>query len=295
MEHAGERAVRLRAGAAVEAREVGAAVPAVAARFLGEQRLVVIGAADGDGAVWASPLTGPPGFVATDGERTIVVDRLPGAGDPLAGRFGAEHDIGLLAIDPATRRRMRANGRARRTADRLVIDTDQVYANCLKYLQTRYPQGAPSAPTARAARRTGSLSAAQRRRVAAADTFFIASTAPDLGADAAHRGGNPGFVTVTGARHLSWPDYAGNAMFSTLGNLELDGRCGLLFVDWEHGHTLQLTGRARVDWDADRAATTPGAQRFVDFEVEQVVDVTAGLGMRWSFGGYSRFNPPPPS
>ncbi|MFG2039768.1 pyridoxamine 5'-phosphate oxidase family protein [Dactylosporangium sp. NPDC048998] len=291
MDHAGERAVRHKAGAAVGGRDVRADVPAVAARFLGEQRLVVIGAADGDGAVWASPLTGPPGFVTTAGEHTIVVDRLPGPGEPLDGRFDAERDIGMLAIDPATCRRMRANGRARRAADRLVIDTNQVYANCLKYLQTRYPRGDRPATTARVARRATALTVAQQRWIAAADTFFIASAVPGLGADASHRGGNPGFVTVADARHLSWPDYAGNGMYMTLGNLELDPRCGLLFVDWEHGHALQLTGRARVDWDPGRAAATPGAQRFVDVEVDQVVEVTAGLGMRWSFGEYSRFNP----
>lgn len=114
---------------------------------------------------------------------------------------------------------------------------------------------------------------------------------PGLGADASHRGGNPGFVTVTGSRTLTWPDYAGNAMYMTLGNLELEPRCGLLFLGWDDGHALHLTGRARVDWDPERAASVPGAQRLIDFEVDQAIEVSGAIPQRWSFGGYSRFNP----
>ena len=62
----------------------------------------------------------------------------------------------------------------------------------------------------------------QRAWVAAADTFFIASAAPGGGADASHRGGNPGFVRVRDAATLEWPDYSGNTMFNTLGNITAD-------------------------------------------------------------------------
>ena len=77
----------------------------------------------------------------------------------------------------------------------------------------------------------------------------------------------------------------------TLGTLELDSRCGLLFLDWERGDSLQVTGRARVDWSADRAAAVPGAQRLVDFDVERVVHIAGGCSLRWSFGTYFRHNP----
>ncbi|MFD0477555.1 pyridoxamine 5'-phosphate oxidase family protein [Nonomuraea thailandensis] len=262
----------------------------MAAEFLSRQRLVVIAAADGTGAPWAGALTGPPGFITAPGDRTVVADGLPGAGDPLAGAFDTGRDIGILAIEPSTRRRMRVNGRARREGARLVVHTEQVYANCPKYIQTRtYADAAPA--RSGTARVTGELTADQRRWIAGADTFFVATRVAGLGADASHRGGNPGFVTVSGARRLTWPDYRGNSMYMTLGNLELEPRCGLLFLDWESGHTLHLTGRARVDWDPGRAAAVPGAQRLIDFDVERVVQITGGLPQRWSFGAYSRHNP----
>ncbi|MEV0994015.1 pyridoxamine 5'-phosphate oxidase family protein [Nonomuraea sp. NPDC050202] len=293
MLHQGERAVQRRAGVTADgwgSAGVGAAVPPVAAEFLSLQRLVVIAAADDAGSPWAGALTGPPGFITAPDDRTVVADGLPGAGDPLAGAFDAGRDIGILAIEPSSRRRMRVNGRARRDGGRLVVHTEQVYSNCPKYIQTRTHAGA-APPQGRTARVTGELTAEQRRWIAGADTFFIATRVAGLGADASHRGGNPGFVTVSGARRLTWPDYLGNSMYMTLGNLELEPRCGLLFLDWENGHTLHLTGRARVDWDPARAAAVPGAQRLIDFDVERVVQVTGGLPQRWSFGKYSRFNP----
>lgn len=293
MLHQGEHAVQRRAGLTVDgwgSAGVKATIPPVAAEFLSRQRLAVLAAADETGAAWASVLTGPPGFTIAPDERTIIADRLPGAGDPLAGLFDDERPVGMLMIEPATRKRMRVNGRARQHENRLLVRTEQVYSNCPKYIQTRvHVDDSPSAR--RTALVTRELTADQRQWITAADTFFIGTYAAGLGTDASHRGGNPGFVTVTGGGRLTWPDYVGNSMYMTLGNLELEPRCGLLFLDWESGHTLHLTGRARADWDPVRAAAVPGAQRLIDFDVEKVIEVSGGIPQRWSFGKYSRFNP----
>ncbi|MFG3340270.1 pyridoxamine 5'-phosphate oxidase family protein [Glycomyces sp. NPDC048151] len=294
MYHAGEVAVQRKAGVRAGnwgSAHVTAEIPDVAADFLAQQRLVAIGAADADGLVWASALVGPPGFVSAPDERTVVTDRAPRGGDPLAGRFDTEQELGMVAIEPATRRRMRVNGTARRVGDGLLIRTGQVYANCPKYLQTRLPEGSFAESTPGAARDGDVLTATQREWIAGADTFFVTTLADGKGVDTSHRGGNPGFVAVTGERTLTWPDYTGNSMYMTLGNLELDARCGLLFLDWEHGHALHLSGRARTDWDPGRAAAFPGAHRLVDFALERAVEIGHAFPMRWSFEKYSKFNP----
>ncbi|GII03273.1 pyridoxamine 5'-phosphate oxidase family protein [Planobispora takensis] len=318
MRHEGEAAVQRRAGVP-RAGELGSVrtrpeIPPVAGEFLRAQRMLVVGAADASGRIWAGPLTGPTGFAGPLDERTVVIDALPGPHDPLAGLFGAaagtaaggpydgvardgghdpddrddEHDVGMLAIDPATRRRMRINGRARRDGDRLVVRTEQVYANCPKYIRSRTP-GADAAPVPGGAHVSGALTAGQRAWIDGADTFFVATRAGGLGADVSHRGGDPGFVRTAGARRLVWPDYLGNSMYMTLGNLELDERCGLLFLGWDTGDALHLTGRARVDWDP---GGVPGAERLVGFDVEEVVHVRGAVPLRWAAGDHSRHNPP---
>ncbi|KAB2342225.1 oxidoreductase [Actinomadura rudentiformis] len=268
---------------------VGAEIPPVAAEFLAQQRLLVLGAADDDGAMWADAVVGPSGFATPVGTRSIAVDRRPALLGPLFADGARE--VGMLAIEPPTRRRMRVNGTAAATGDGLLIRTEQVYANCPKYIQTREIMDGVAGRERGAARTTRTLNATQLAWIDRADTFFIATHASGQGADVSHRGGNPGFVRADGEARLAWPEYVGNSMYMTLGNLELDPACGLLFVDWENGHTLHLTGRARVDWDPERAKAVPGARQVVDFDVERVVEVPGALPGSWEFGEYHRFNP----
>ena len=80
-------------------------------------------------------------------------------------------------------------------------------------------------------------------------------------------------------------------MFQTLGNIESDGRSGLLFVDWEGGDALQLTGRAEIVWDAARTIEFAGAERVVEFQIEEVTAVTRATRLRWQLVEFSPFNP----
>ncbi len=99
--------------------------------------------------------------------------------------------------------------------------------------------------------------------------------------DSSHRGGEPGFVRVEGERHLVFPDYAGNSHYNTIGNLMMDPRAGILFVDFERGGLLQLTGRVRIDWDSSELERFPGAQRLVHFELDEAVELERALPLRW--------------
>ena len=293
--HEGQLAVQRQAGDTAVAERLGHALrpelPGPVRAFLAAQRLLLAGAADPDGRVWASALAGEPGFITTPDDRTVAVAALPRAGDPLGDALAAgPAAVGLLALEPQTRRRVRVNGTAERGPDGLRIHTDQVYGNCPKYIARRVPIAPDAATEPGTPVRRAALAPADRARIARADTFFLASRT-ERGADVSHRGGTPGFVTVDGDR-LSFPDYTGNTMFMTLGNLAADPRAGLLFVDWERGDTLQVSGRAAIDWSPERAAALPGAERVVDVTVDAVVHTRAALPLHWALEERSRFNPP---
>ena len=115
---------------------------------------------------------------------------------------------------------------------------------------------------------------------------------PDAGADASHRGGAAGFVRVAGPRNLLWGDYAGNRLFQSLGNTAVHPPAGLLFLEPETGSTLQLTGTLEIDWSPEAAATIPGAERVLRFSIEQVVERTGAIPLRWARGDSSPANPP---
>ena len=81
------------------------------------------------------------------------------------------------------------------------------------------------------------------------------------GADVSHRGGEPRFVRVPDPARVLIPDYSGNMMFNTLGNLQHDPRAGLLFVDFDNGDLLYVAARAEIVWDGPLVASFDGAQR----------------------------------
>ena len=256
---------------------------------------LVAAARDAEGRPWVTLLTGPDGFVTSPDPKSLVIDGRPAAGDALEQAFAAGADIGLLGIELATRRRNRLNGRIRDDgAGALVCTVDQTFGNCPQYIREREwhrvegePAGAPT--------RGHRLTQAQRDWIAAADTFFIASghrgegESATFGMDASHRGGDPGFVEVLDETRLVFPDYAGNNHFNTLGNLVLDPRVGLLFVDFTTGSLLQLTGRASIDWESDAVARVPGARRLVTIEIQEIVELPSAVPLRWDENaGYVR-------
>ncbi|MFE1439004.1 pyridoxamine 5'-phosphate oxidase family protein [Streptomyces sp. NPDC058739] len=289
--HAGSRTLQDRLGVREAAdhvgRSVGSGIKPVAAAFLELQPLLVAGAADpATGEVWASPLTGAPGFVRATGPHSVSVAGRPDPADPLATALTTPGTaVGTLALDPRTRRRMRLNGRVTSAERGLAIEADKVFSNCPKYLQKRETYEVVPGRTAGAGRHGDALTAAQRAFVAAADTFFLA-TVHEGGADVSHRGGNPGFLEVVSPRELAWPDYPGNSMFLTLGNLAADPRAGLLLLDWTDGTALRLTGEARTEIAEDGGRT-------VRFTLTEVIETPSAVPLRWSAPAYSPANPVP--
>jgi predicted pyridoxine 5'-phosphate oxidase superfamily flavin-nucleotide-binding protein len=284
--HSGEREIQRRAGVVEEAEDVGRIIggtlsPAVV-RFLARQRLAVASTLDGSGRVWASLLTGPPGFITADGTESLHIAAPPIPGDPLIGNLptGRRSAVGLVVLDPQTRQRIRVHGAGAFDERGLRVDIRQVYGNCPKYIQLREAQ--PDATPATSATPTvaARLGESQRAWIAAADTLFIASSHPVGGADTSHRGGFPGFVRLIGDRRLAFPDYPGNAMFNTLGNLVEYPRAGLLFLGFATGDALQLTGSVAIDDD-----------RSVVFTVEEVRETRGASPLRFRLVEYSPSNP----
>lgn len=299
--HAGERAVQARAGVAADAQRVARSLRSRlderAEAFLAEQRIAVLAGADAAGALWASPLFGEPGFVRALGDDTLELAGAIPADDPLDEALRPGAAVGALLIELETRRRLRANGLvSRRLPQSLAIGLREVFWNCPKYIQRRELADAPpSEPAPGEARTAVALGEHQRAWIESADTLFVASGHAERGADASHRGGAPGFVRTLGPNALEFPDYPGNAMFQTLGNLALDARVGLAFPDFANGRCLQLSGTARVDWDPARSATFPGAERVIEVQVKRVVERALPGAPCWRLAEPSPHNPPAPA
>jgi predicted pyridoxine 5'-phosphate oxidase superfamily flavin-nucleotide-binding protein len=294
--HEGELAVQERVGVSRQASRVGGSIkptiPPPAQVFLAQQPYVFAGSIDKKGRVWASMLAGEAGFLNVLNDRTIRIE-APVTDDLLFENLKTDGRIGLLAIEFETRRRMRANGRARLDEDSIIVRTEEVFSNCPKYIQARFWERNEFVPPydEHPADTFAELTETQSSFIEAADTFIIASAHESRGADVSHRGGNAGFVKVLGLKKLVFPDYSGNMMFQTLGNLQFNPNSGLLFFDFSDGKLLQLTGQAEIVWDAERIKEFAGAERLVEFEISEVRESVRQTGLSWYFIDNSPFNP----
>jgi uncharacterized protein len=296
--HPGEQQVQRRLGVRERMEAAGRRVlrnvmPDQHRAFFAELPFLVLGTVDGEGRPWASIAAGAPGFLSTPDERTLRVAAPP----PLGAFLREGGDIGAIGIDFAARRRNRANGTVRAPgAAGFDIAVVQSFGNCPKYIQARDWSAQEQAPGA--VRRGRWLGAAERALIAGADTFFIASAlgsvqgAPSHGVDVSHRGGPPGFVRVDDEHTLAVPDFAGNSYYNTLGNLLLNPRCGLLFIDFEAGGIVQVAATAEIVWEGPEVARFAGAQRVLRLRVEERVTALRAVPLRWRLREYSPFLAP---
>lgn len=94
--------------------------------------------------------------------------------------------------------------------------------------------------------------------------FFLATADADGRPDCSFKGGPPGFVRVVAPDQLAFPDYDGNGMFRSLGNLRLNPHVGILFIRvGEKRGRLRVNGRAEILFDPGVLADVPGAQALV--------------------------------
>lgn len=252
--HEGELAVQRLAGVEPAARRLeGMLAPAElsggGAKFLALQRFAALTARDSAGVLWTSPLAADPGFLRGDGD-SLRIAALPRPGDPLR-EVPVGQQVGLIAIDFNARRRVRINGiLSEADGQGLVVTVDQAYGNCPQHIHRRdIDVDALSAPPA--VTHTPAMTTVDQALVAGADTFFLGTTHPTRGNDASHRGGPPGFVRVTSPDTLWWPDFDGNNMFNSFGNLAVDDEAALLFTDFDTGATVQMSGTAAVQWEPE--------------------------------------------
>jgi uncharacterized protein len=294
--HRGEQEVQRHAGVQQEGARNGAGIhaqiPLPAHYFLQQRQFAFTGFTDQRGNVWCSILTGEPGFLQVAGADSLTI-QLNASADPLlVQRFPVEEDLGLLVIDFATRRRMRFNGKARLDGNKILLRTREVFGNCPRYIQMRtIAETREIVPDSNARATSQALDAAQMELIKKSDTFFVATAFQETGADVSHRGGMPGFVQVPGPSLLAWPDYDGNKMFQTVGNLTVNPAAGLLFLDFDSGDTLQLTGTTEVLWEDDVIREFPGAQRVIRFRIERLISTRNAVPFTWKFLEYSPFNP----
>jgi predicted pyridoxine 5'-phosphate oxidase superfamily flavin-nucleotide-binding protein len=109
-----------------------------------------------------------------------------------------------------------------------------------------------------------------RAFIEARDMFFIATADADGRPQSSYKGGDPGFVRVVDERTIAFPNYDGNGMYLTAGNMLVNPKVGLLFIDFEGRKRMRLNGVASVDEHDPLLGEYPEAQFVIRVRATEV-------------------------
>lgn len=267
-------------------RAVRSYMPEQYQSFFEQLPFVVAGSVDENADVWASIVSGKPGFLSTPTSKSLLMTHAVDKNDPLHSALSITGSpIGLLGIELSTRRRNRVNVRVGEVIsdEQVSFNVDQSFGNCPQYIQTRnltFNRDPFSKNNTIQKVEFSSLDNAAIKLINTSDTFFVSSfistkNSPKIeGVDVSHRGGMPGFVKREG-NTLTIPDYAGNNFFNTLGNFLVNPKAGLLFPDFDTGNILMLTGSVEILWDGD-----PELEGFIGADRGWKFTLTKGMWLK---------------
>ncbi len=267
-------------------------------KFFEGLEYIFLGTATKDDTPRASLLTGPKGFVSSADPTILSIH--PGHANQMSELtdLGVGDAVGVLGLDLSNRRRNRMHGRVSAiSAGKIDIKVTQSYGNCPKYINTREISERLDPVVDQSIHHSETLNSSDAALIKAADTVFISSYIRDgsgaayEGADISHRGGQAGFVTLEGTNTLIIPDYKGNNLFNTFGNLLLNPTAALLFIGFETGDQLHLTGQTSLVKEASEVSAYPGALRLLRIDIETVERKNATISLRWNYNETSQLNP----
>jgi NAD(P)H-flavin reductase/predicted pyridoxine 5'-phosphate oxidase superfamily flavin-nucleotide-binding protein len=286
--------------------------------------LLALGTLDSQSRPWTTLWGGSPGFSqplggGLIGTRTLVdpaQDPVVKAliGDTIDGEMSEPKDGGKLlaglAINLMTRKRVKIAGKmiagtvqevdaefkgngdkkftTKQKQIQLVTKIEQSLGNCPKYLN-QYELH-PAKIESDLVSENSILTEEGEALIGRSDMFFL-TTNTEQDMDVNHRGGPPGFVRVMSATEFIYPEYSGNRLYQSLGNLQLNPKIGVTFPDYNTGDVLYTTGTAAILVGADAASLLPGSNLAVKITITETRLVRRGLPFRGVRHTLSPYNP----
>ena len=265
--------------------------------FIEHQNLAFPGSEDANGDIWLSLLVGERGFIKIPSLKEIQFDLskiTSNLDDIFFSNIKTKPTVGLLFHEAARRARYRAWGIACQEGDLLSFDIRMGYPSCPKHIQREVIELPNDTKITSTQYQNGTtLSSFVKIWILNSHTFFIATQTKKGDIEASHRGGDPGFIEILENEIIRVPDYLGNSMFSTLGNIYENPKAALLFIDYKKGETLQLTGKATLQFEQNSAEDfykSGETGRFWTFETKKWIRTIGHHKVNSQFIDFSPFN-----
>ncbi|KAH8705026.1 putative oxidoreductase [Talaromyces proteolyticus] len=294
------------------------------AYMLSTAPLLSMGALDTEGRPWSTVWGGEAGFAGLLGKNVVgmraLVDR---AYDPVVQALLGETADGTVikadkmlsgvSIDLENRTRVKLHGRmvlgtltdaedneapsdvaGSRGKMQLVVKIDESLGNCPKYLNKKHI--IPAVPEPRLISDSPQLPPQAIELLSRADCMFISSSHNNIDMDTNYRGGPSGFVRVisntSDGAVLVYPEYSGNRLYQSLGNMVINHRAGIVFPDFETGNALYITATTEIFIGEDADAILPRSNLVIKMTVVGARFVQKALAFRGVPGEQSPYTPP---
>ncbi|KAK2745109.1 hypothetical protein FQN57_004016 [Myotisia sp. PD_48] len=327
--HRGEEKMHKLMGASHDGNPTAPYLSPGAASLIQRCPLLVLGTLDKDGLPWTTVWGGQAGFAGPIAQSVIGINvAIGGAFDPVAetllggekiGQIVKEEDgkgrlMSGLPVDFENRKRVKLMGRmvagTMRGNDtenndgnvsktghshiQLAMQIDSSMGNCPKYLNKRHI--IPNTPQPKLISDSPQLPQQAIDLLSRIDTLFVSSSHEQRSMDSNLRGGPPGFIRVlsnnpTGAV-IVYPEYSGNRLYQTIGNLQTTPFAGYAFPDFDTGDILFATGKTEVLVGKEAADLLPRSNLAVKVTITAARYVEDGLTFRGEPGEPSPYNPP---
>ncbi|POR38466.1 Uncharacterized protein TPAR_01325 [Tolypocladium paradoxum] len=312
--HEGESAVRQMLKVPPSENPTSPGLPAPYAMRVQQSPLVALGTLDAQGRPWTTVWGGERGFAGPVAQGVLGFSSdVDTRHDPVFGALweGAGEDglvqpgggrgkmMAALAIDLETRDRVKLAGvmmagSAKEEAVQAAMAVTESLGNCPKYLNKKDVRR-HSPAGARLVSEGLPLPEEALALVDKADMFFLSSTNGET-MDTNHRGGTQGFVRVVRNDEedvvLVYPEYSGNRLYQTLGNLRVNPLIGIVVPDYDTSDVLYLTGSSSILVGHDASSLIARTNLAVKITVTSARFVKAGLPFQGTLGEPSPYNPP---
>ena len=114
------------------------------------------------------------------------------------------------------------------------------------------------------------LTVDDQKFIAARDMFFLATVDAQGNVNCSYKGGEPGFVRAIDAQTIAFPNYDGNGMYLSMGNVLEASQVGILFIDFEKGSRMRFNGTATIDLNDPLKGDFPEAQFIVRVRAREI-------------------------
>lgn len=271
--HEGEKYIQSLMGVSDEAEDLSSMIqkkiPSVASDFLKTLRFGVIALSIDNEKVYTTLVYSDSCFITEERSDKIIIS-LEHYDYIDEQFFEAENlKIGFIGLDFEKAMRVRINGFGKIKGGTLSLEINEIYSNCPRHIHKRVLQTKFKDLGKVSVLRDTKMSTACIDVIKKADTFFLASSHARRELDVSHKGGEVGFVNLVSSSKLIFEDTPGNNMFNSLGNIHTNSFSSLLFIDFEHGITYHLQGKAEVK----ESAGEEKKNLHVHFQCDNLIEV----------------------